>query len=147
MRSRAAPVEAPNRRRQIVLGAIAAVAFLLTAYFVYRFQRSAPSIPDEFRLEGVCLSCKQSGRAVQHASERQPIECPSCRARAFYGWLYCTKCEKRVVSIEPAPDGGPPRVPIAARCPICGRGVGAYIPDDPTLPVKGDAPLPSWPPK
>lgn len=147
MRSRAGTVEAPNRRRQMVLGVIAGLAFLAAGFFVLRFQRSVPAIPDEFRLEGVCLACKQSGRAVQHASERQPIACPSCRERAFYGWLYCPKCAKRVVSIEPASDGGPPRVPIAASCPLCRGGVGAFVPDDPTLPVKGDAPLPRWPPK
>jgi hypothetical protein len=134
--------------RNIVLGAAAVLMLAVAAWMFWGYATSSDALPSTFTLDGICLACKKEAHVAIQAGEREPCVCPTCGERAVYGWQHCSECGFRFIpELVPAADGGPPRVPPIATCANCGSSAtGAYFPQDPPVQVKGDAPLPPWPP-
>lgn len=140
---------AGSTRRSLVLGATAVVLLALAAYLYFsRADAGSAALPDEYTVHAVCLACRQEARISAPIRQSPPLVCPHCGERAAYSWFYCERCRKRVIpNLQPAPDGGPPKIPMIATCRLCGSPVGTYIPESPEHQPIGDAPLPEWPPK
>ena len=134
-------------RRDLVLGAIAALLAALAAYRVFFARSGKPSIPARYAIEGVCLACREPASLEAKLDQHQPFTCARCGQQAVYEWMFCLDCRKRFVpDLVPSTDG-PARVPAFAPCPACRRtNVTQYIPQDTTQQPVGDAPLPRWPP-
>ena len=132
-----------------MLGGLAILILSVAGYaFVARFW-NAGGLPTTYRISGVCLACKGDGAVEHKAGQLSPHVCAQCKQAAVYEWMYCPKCQKRFIPrLDPSRDGRPPQMPMVPLCTGCGNArTGAYIPDDPSQPVKGDLPLPPWPPK
>ena len=100
-------------QRNLGLGALA-VALLGVAVFVFATRTGErEAFPNVYQMEGVCLSCRQEGRASYKQGERPPAECPNCGQRTVYQWTFCFECNTRFVATPvPSNDGGPPRPPV-----------------------------------
>ena len=134
-------------QRNSGLGLLAVALLGFAGYMFVKRSGGREAFPSVYRLEGVCLACKQDCEATYKQGERLPAVCPHCRQRAVYQWSYCFECNKRFVATPvPSPDGGPPKPPVVPVCTACGSGrTGAYVPNDPEQRPVGDAELPTLP--
>lgn len=133
--------------RRLGLAVLVVAIFGAAGWMFFHQRERTRKIPGTFNISGVCLNCKTSGEFTYKAGERQPLVCPKCGQRAVYQWFYCPKCRMRLVPpLEPDPAGGPPRLPLMARCPKCGTPIVQWIPEDPDQKPIGDMPLPEWKP-
>ncbi len=134
-----------NATRKPILGGIAVVVLLASAFFLFRSGAPA-TLPDTYTMEGVCLECARENRISYPSGQHAPHACPDCAARAVYPWMYCQACRKRFVpQLEPSADG-PPRFPVVPACTACGSNrTGEYVPEDPEQKPSGTAPLPAFP--
>ena len=134
-------------RRDLILGATAAVLFIFAAVLYCSRAGVRAELPSEARTFAVCLACQEEAEVTHELGEIAPFECPECDEIAVYGWQYCRDCKKRFVpGLVRYPDDDFPRLPAISVCPLCGgnRSSGYNAASGAQKPV-GDAPLPDWP--
>jgi DNA-directed RNA polymerase subunit RPC12/RpoP len=134
-------------QRQVLLGAVAVVAFAIAAYSFFGRGKGGPNLPKEFSEAGICLSCKTEGRVTYPHAEPAPHRCPKCGEAAFYPYYFCFECKKRFVpALVQIRAGEPLRLPVGIACTSCGStSVSPFLPNQPDYEPSGDAPLPKWP--
>lgn len=134
--------------RNLILAAVALVAFGAAAYFFVFAGSDTVTISDTFVTHGVCLACKWNGTVETPTGQIPPHECPQCNEAAFYPYFYCFECNVRFVPwlIQRSP-GEPYRVPPMPRCPQCGSSsVMQFMPEivEDENGDYTDLPLPEW---
>ena len=131
--------------RQVVLGAVAIVAFAVAGWFAFGRGGDNVALGQDIKAKGVCLSCKGEDEYQYSIKETPPIKCHKCGQVSAYPWQFCTNCNKRFVPpLEIREPGGPPRIPLYFACPACGGAYATqYIPQ--MHESKGDLPLPRKP--
>lgn len=108
-----------------------AVGLLLLAGLVYYLRlgsfpndRGSRSSYDTYVM---CRACGQSYPAAVHTTDRFPLPCEKCGKKEAWPQHQCYKCQHRFV---PEPEGNPPHMPVAPRCPKCNSdSVGGVLPD------------------
>ncbi len=139
--------DASPARRKIILGCLAAGLFAL-AGLIFSYSGASAQYPETYRVNGVCLACKQEGRLEPKTAETRPYECPHCSERTFYPWYFCSDCKMKFVpDLVKNPGGGKPHgLPPVPACSECGSiHVGTYFPSDPEQVATGTAELPELP--
>lgn len=128
------------------LGGLALAIGALSIYMFYRSASGTDGIPTRFIVHGVCLACQKEGDFHYAAGGQAPFECPSCKQKAGYGWLFCESCNRRFVPKLAADESGIMRIPAYPPCPVCHDVCSqAYYPEVMEQKPIGDAPLPNWP--
>ncbi|MCG3127753.1 MAG: hypothetical protein CHACPFDD_02625 [Phycisphaerae bacterium] len=135
-------------KRDLILGVIGILA-IGGAIWMFVAKPGAPKpFPDTLNFDGICLKCRQDVSASAKREQRAPWECPTCKERSVYPWMFCHGCKKLFIPrLEAASDGGPPKMPVVPVCTGCGGSrTGSYYPDDPEQQdVAGRVDLPKWP--
>jgi hypothetical protein len=135
-------------KKNMVLGAAAVVLLAAAAALVFTRGGSARAkYPTGYVVQGVDLETKAD--VTIHASNKEtaPYVNPATGKRTVYPWFFCEECKWRFVpDLVPRPGGGPPKLPMIAACPKCGRSGTPWMPEDPEQAhPAGDAPLPAMP--
>lgn len=134
----------PAVKNGILIG-IVVVAGGFAAYRLYDTS-SGPSVPKDYTVQGVCLSCRAEAELTQSIRERPPFACKSCNAKSVFPWFYCPTCKKRFVPTPSKIAEGIVRLPVVPTCPGCGGNKGMSLnPTDPEQKPAGDLPLPAMP--
>ncbi len=132
--------------RNFVLGATALLIFAVAAYLIFGRAGPQAELPNVYTYHGVCLACKEPGKVEARSTEHEPFECRKCKKPAFFGWLYCGVCKKRIMPDLIRDDQNTLRKPPSPTCPICkNSSARAYVPEMDDVEKTGDGPLPKWP--
>ena len=139
------------KRKNLILGAVAAVIFLVAVVYYVTHSGAGAEIPKTIKANCACLVCRQAVRIEAALTQPQPYECPECGERAVYPVLICRDCGKYFVPnlerrppVEGIEEERLPKMPIMPSCPACGsRNVGSYIGDEPI--PEDELVLPEWP--
>lgn len=141
--------------KNVVLGVVAVVIFGVAAFLYFYPWETAPELPKQFTVHGVCLDTQKEFTVTVPLGEAAPYPNPETGRRTVYPWYFCLECRHRFVSLPPSatapaavPTTGPQRMPGMVVCPLCSSAAtGAWQPLDPDeAKPAGDAPLPPLPP-
>jgi hypothetical protein len=136
-----------GENKNLILGGIALVAIVGAVVFFTRGGGGGEAeVPDQYQINGVCLSCQKESESMHALGTYEPYECPHCQEMAVYPWWYCFNCNNQFIPqlFKPDPDS-PPRFPPSPHCPICRSGnVAQYDPRMPNQSPVGQAKLPHW---
>lgn len=76
----------------------------------------------------MCRACNQSYPDTLGKGDTYPLSCKKCGKKEAWPQKQCYKCGNRFV---PPPEGNPPHMPVAPRCPKCkSDSVGSVPPEE-----------------
>jgi hypothetical protein len=122
----------PTLKNALLIGA----AVIMLGFAAYRFLFSGGAeakFPSEYTVQAVCLETQENLQIKYKPDQIAPFVNPKTGKRTVYPWYFCLTCKyKFVPDLVPAPDGGPPRMPVVPTCKHCGgQKAGSWNPQDP----------------